>query len=71
MVFCELGKQIRVVVDTEYMSGLEYCTELITALCNTNVSTEDAVAFTAVLRELKIPPTMLTKYNLKETLFDF
>lgn len=61
MIFCELGKQSRVVVDTEYMTGMEYCNELIVALCNTNVASEDAVAFTAVLRELKIPATTLTK----------
>lgn len=54
MLFSELGKQSRVTIDGETMSGPEYCNEIITSLCNTAVSTEDAVAFAAVLRELKI-----------------
>lgn len=62
MIFSELAKQNRVIVDKESMTGLEYCNEIITTLCNTKVSSEDAVAFTAVLRELKIPANITSRY---------
>lgn len=62
MLFSELAKQNRVAVDTESMTGAEYCGEIISSLCDTEIAIEDAVAFTAVLRELRIPPTVVHKY---------
>lgn len=61
MIFSERTKQNRVAVDKESMTGVEFCNEIITTLCNTRISTEDAVAFTAVLRELKIPSNSLSR----------
>ncbi len=61
MVFSELGKQSRVTIDGETMPGPEYCSEIINSLCNTNVATEDAVAFTAMLRELKMPTNSINR----------
>ena len=54
MLFSELGKQNRILIDGQTMPGPEYCNEIIHSLCNTTVSKEDAVAFAALLRDLKI-----------------
>lgn len=64
MLFSELAKQNRVSVDKESMTGVEFCEEIITTLCNTRIATEDAVAFTGVLRELKIPVNSMTRYSI-------
>lgn len=61
MIFSELSKQNRVAVDKESMTGVEFCSEIITTLCNTTIATEDAVAFTAILRELKMPTNSITR----------
>lgn len=61
MLFSELSKQNRVSVDKESMTGVEFCEEIVTTLCNTKVATEDAVAFTGILRELKIPSNSMSR----------
>lgn len=53
------------------MTGQEYCTEVMNSLCNTVIETEDAVAFTAVLRELKMPPTTANRYVSELTFCTF
>ena len=63
MLFSELSKQSRVTIDGETMSGPEYCNEIISVLCNSTVETEDAVAFAAVLRELKIPSNSISRFT--------
>ena len=55
VLFSELAKQSRVLVDGATMPGPDYCAEIINALCNSTVNKEDAVAFAALLRELKMP----------------
>ena len=55
MLYSELSKQGRVTIDGDAMTGVQYCDEIIGSLCNTVVSSEDAVAFASVLRELKVP----------------
>lgn len=62
MLFSELSKQNRVTVDGESMTGQEYSTEVLNSLCNTVIETEDAVAFAAVLRELKIPSATANRF---------
>ncbi len=62
MIFSELAKQNRVNVEEDTLTGEEYCGEIINSLCETEIATDDAVAFTAVLRELKIPPSTVNKY---------
>lgn len=62
MLFSELAKQNRVTIDGQTMSGHEYCDEIINALCNTNVASEDSVAFAAMLRELKMPAHSLNRF---------
>lgn len=65
MIFSELGKQNRVPRDSDSMTGAEYCGGVISSLCDTEIAVEDAVAFTAVLRELRIPGTIVHKFVLK------
>ncbi|KAK4022819.1 hypothetical protein OUZ56_008265 [Daphnia magna] len=65
MIFSELGKQNRVTLDSDSMTGAEYCGGVISSLCDTEIAVEDAVAFTAVLRELRIPGTIVHKFVLK------
>ncbi|KAI9555688.1 hypothetical protein GHT06_018203 [Daphnia sinensis] len=65
MIFSELEKQNRVTLDSDSVTGAEYCDGVISSLCNTEIAVDDAVAFTAVLRELKIPATIVHKFVLK------
>jgi hypothetical protein len=62
MIFSELAKQNRVNVEGNTLTGEEYCSEIINSLCEIEIATDDAVAFTAVLRELEIPPSTVNKY---------
>lgn len=62
MLFSELSKQNRVSVEADILTGEEYCSEIISSLCETDIAIDDAVAFTAVLRELKIPSSTVSKY---------
>jgi hypothetical protein len=54
MLFSELVKQNRILIEGQTMTGPDYCNEIVHSLCNTTVSKEDAVAFAALLRDLKI-----------------
>ena len=62
MIFSELAKQNRITAETDMLTGEEYCSEIINSLCEIDIATDDAVAFTAVLRELKIPSSTVSKY---------
>lgn len=64
MLYSELSKQGRLTVDGESITGVQYCDEIICSLCNTVVSSEDAVAFASILRELKVPPNFVGRLML-------
>ena len=68
MLFSELSKQARVTIDGESMTVTEYTDEIINSLCNTTVASEDAVAFAAMLRDLKIPSNSISR-SVKRLLF--
>lgn len=59
MLYSELSKHSRILVDGQSMTGEEYCDEIAVALCNVNISVDDAVAFASVLRELKLAPSQV------------
>ncbi|XP_059352281.1 Fanconi anemia group I protein-like isoform X2 [Daphnia carinata] len=65
MIFSELAKQSRVTLDSNTVTGAEYCDGVISSLCDIEIAVDDAVAFTAVLRELRIPATIVHKFVLK------
>jgi len=75
MLFSELGKQNRILIDGQTMPGPEYCNEIIHSLCNTTVSKDDAVAFAALLRDLKITNIIASSrscyINLPLIFYDF
>lgn len=61
LLMSELSKQSRVTVDAETISGLAYCDQIISFLCNIQISAGDAVAFSGILRELELPLTSVNR----------